>query len=56
MRFCLIQLQENELIAGNGLIEAGTFISILIGTMLGGLLILNHHGEFIISSWSLRWQ
>lgn len=43
-------LQETELIAGNGLIEAGTFISILVGTILGGVLILQPHGEFIISS------
>lgn len=44
------QLQENELIAGNGLIEAGTFISILLGTILGGALILTAQGEYIISA------
>ncbi len=33
------QLHENELIGGNGLIEAGTFLAILLGTMLGGLLM-----------------
>lgn len=42
-------LQENELIAGNGLIEGGTFIAILLGTILGGLLILTAQGECIIS-------
>ncbi|WP_130471062.1 MFS transporter [Candidatus Magnetaquicoccus inordinatus] len=31
-------LQENELVAGNALIEAGTFIAILLGTLLGGIL------------------
>ena len=31
-------LAEGELIAGNGLIEAGTFTGILIGTIAGGLL------------------
>ena len=30
-------LKENELLAGSGLIEAGTFAAILIGTILGGL-------------------
>lgn len=35
-------LEKNELIAGNALVEASTFIAILIGTILGGLLIDNH--------------
>lgn len=43
-------LHENELIAGNGLIEAGTFISILLGTILGGALILQKNGEYVISA------
>ena len=42
-------LHKDELIAGNGLIEAGTFLAILLGTMLGGLLILQPMGESIIS-------
>ncbi len=45
-----VQLQETELIAGNGLIEAGTFISILLGTILGGLLILTSIGVYLISA------
>jgi 1-acyl-sn-glycerol-3-phosphate acyltransferase len=31
-------LREDELVGGNGLIEMGTFVSILLGTMLGGAL------------------
>jgi len=31
-------LKENELVGGNGLVEMGTFVSILIGTMVGGVL------------------
>jgi 1-acyl-sn-glycerol-3-phosphate acyltransferase len=31
-------LREDELVGGNALIEAGTFVSILIGTLSGGLL------------------
>lgn len=31
-------LQADELVGGNALIEAGTFVSILIGTLAGGLL------------------
>ena len=32
-------LKREELIGGNGMIEMGTFVAILIGTMAGGLLI-----------------
>jgi 1-acyl-sn-glycerol-3-phosphate acyltransferase len=32
------QLRENELVGGNALVEAGTFVAILIGTLAGGLL------------------
>ncbi len=32
-------LKQHELVAGNGLIEAGTFLAILIGTIAGGLLV-----------------
>jgi len=31
-------LKESELIGGNALVESGTFLAILIGTILGGLL------------------
>lgn len=44
------QLHENELIAGNGLIEAGTFIAILLGTILGGVLILQKNGAGMVSA------
>jgi acyl-[acyl-carrier-protein]-phospholipid O-acyltransferase/long-chain-fatty-acid--[acyl-carrier-protein] ligase len=43
------KIEEDELIGGNGLIEAGTFISILIGTLVGGLLILAENGILLIS-------
>ena len=43
------KIAEDELIGGNGLIEAGTFISILIGTLVGGLLILTENGIPLIS-------
>ena len=32
-------LKKEELVGGNGLIDAGTFIAILLGTILGGTLI-----------------
>jgi len=43
------QLRADELIGGNALIEAGTFVSILAGTIVGGLLILAAGGAAIIS-------
>jgi acyl-[acyl-carrier-protein]-phospholipid O-acyltransferase/long-chain-fatty-acid--[acyl-carrier-protein] ligase len=42
------QLHEEELVAGNALIEAGTFLAILCGTILGGSLVLIHHGALIV--------
>ena len=43
-------LAPDELIGGNALVEAGTFLAILIGTIAGGLLILTAHGPVIISA------
>lgn len=41
-------LKEKELIAGNGYIEAGTFLAILGGTILAGLFILTENGIILI--------
>jgi acyl-[acyl-carrier-protein]-phospholipid O-acyltransferase / long-chain-fatty-acid--[acyl-carrier-protein] ligase len=43
-------LREQELVAGNGLIEGGTFVAILIGTVVGGVFVLRDNGITIISS------
>ena len=44
-------LRNSELVGGNALIEAGTFLAILLGTIGGGLLIaLPHHGPEIVSA------
>ncbi len=43
-------LNEHELLSGNAVIEAGTFLAILIGTIAGGLLILMAQGPAIVSS------
>ena len=42
-------LREDELIAGNALIETGTFISILTGTIFGGLFVLRPGGIHFVS-------
>ncbi len=42
------QLEEHELVAGNGLIEATTFLSIVIGTVAGGALVLLPFGTAIV--------
>jgi acyl-[acyl-carrier-protein]-phospholipid O-acyltransferase / long-chain-fatty-acid--[acyl-carrier-protein] ligase len=43
-------LQPQELLPGNGVIEATTFIAILVGTMAGGWLISLPHGTSIIAA------
>ncbi len=32
-------LKPEELIGGNGLVEMGTFVAILLGTIVGGLVV-----------------
>jgi acyl-[acyl-carrier-protein]-phospholipid O-acyltransferase/long-chain-fatty-acid--[acyl-carrier-protein] ligase len=43
-------LAEDELVAGNGVIEATTFLSIVCGTVAGGALVLLHHGTAAVSA------
>ncbi len=43
-------LGESELVAGNGLIEAGTFLAILLGTIAGGQVILTAWGPELVSA------
>lgn len=43
-------LNETELVAGNALVEAGTFLAILLGTIAGGMLIsVKQYGSEIVS-------
>jgi acyl-[acyl-carrier-protein]-phospholipid O-acyltransferase/long-chain-fatty-acid--[acyl-carrier-protein] ligase len=41
-------LLPQELLSGNAIIEAGTFLAILIGTIAGGLLILTANGILLV--------
>ncbi len=43
-------LAREELMGGNALIEAGTFLAILLGTIAGGLLILLPGGETVVAT------
>jgi acyl-[acyl-carrier-protein]-phospholipid O-acyltransferase/long-chain-fatty-acid--[acyl-carrier-protein] ligase len=43
-------LKREELLVGNGLVEGGTFLSILLGTLVGGALILQPSGVLIVSA------
>jgi acyl-[acyl-carrier-protein]-phospholipid O-acyltransferase / long-chain-fatty-acid--[acyl-carrier-protein] ligase len=43
-------LKDNEIIGGNALIEMGTFVTILLGTMFGGLLVTAQLGREILSA------
>lgn len=42
-------LREEELLVGNGYIDAGTFLAILGGTIVSGLLILTGHGPLVVA-------
>lgn len=42
-------LKADELLAGNAYVEAATFLSILLGTIAGGLLVMAEGGEWVIS-------
>ena len=43
-------LRENELMGGNGLIQMGTFLAILLGIILGGVLIaIEPYGHLIVA-------
>jgi acyl-[acyl-carrier-protein]-phospholipid O-acyltransferase / long-chain-fatty-acid--[acyl-carrier-protein] ligase len=46
-------LAEKELVAGNGVIEATTFLAIVAGTVAGGALILLRHGTTLVSATGL---
>ncbi|MBX2799654.1 MAG: MFS transporter [Myxococcales bacterium] len=42
-------LEEDELVAGNALIETGTYLAILLGTIAGGLLINLPSGDLVVA-------
>jgi len=43
-------LRHDELIGGNALIETGTFLSIILGLVVGGMLVLADLGPTVISA------
>ena len=47
---CRSHLRTDELLGGNALIEAGTFLAILLGTIAGGVFILTGAGIGIVSA------
>ena len=43
-------LKQHELVGGNGLVEMGTFLAILLGEILGGVLIgVDNHGMLLVT-------
>jgi len=42
------QLRERELVGGNALVESGTFVAILFGTILAGVLMARSEGASIL--------
>ena len=55
-------LDKDEVLGGTGLVEAGTYIAILGGTLLGGVLVVQRadgsfHAEYAaLACWSSRWS
>ena len=44
-------LQQDELVGGNGLVESGTFVAILLGTIAGGVLVaMKPSGPMIVAA------
>lgn len=43
-------LRSDELVGGNGMVEMGTFVAILIGTMGGGALIALENGRLLVAA------
>ncbi|MDT9001726.1 MFS transporter [Paucibacter sp. APW11] len=43
------QLNEQELTGGNGMVEMGTFVAILLGNVAGGLLIASENGARLVA-------
>lgn len=43
-------MDRDELLSTNALVEAGTFIAILLGTIIGGILVLSDGGIFQVSA------
>jgi acyl-[acyl-carrier-protein]-phospholipid O-acyltransferase/long-chain-fatty-acid--[acyl-carrier-protein] ligase len=42
-------LNKDELIPGNALIEGGTFLAILLGTIFGGIVVMLNHGVVLLT-------
>jgi 1-acyl-sn-glycerol-3-phosphate acyltransferase len=42
-------LRDDELVGGNALVEMGTFVAILLGTILGGVLVAMPSGPLVVS-------
>ncbi len=45
-------LREDELVGGNGLVEMGTFVAILTGTMAGGILVKSGVQGAVYVAWA----
>lgn len=48
-------VSPDELVAGNALVEMGTFLAILAGTIAGGVLVLSAQGPLWIGAASVFW-
>jgi len=44
------QLTSSELLTGNAIVNAATNLAILLGTVVGGLLVMHAHGPLLVSA------
>jgi 1-acyl-sn-glycerol-3-phosphate acyltransferase len=44
------QLKETELVTGNALVETGTFLAILLGTLVAGIIASVEHAKYIAAA------
>lgn len=42
-------MKRQEILPATGMVEGGTYVSILVGTLLGALLVLHEQGHWIVS-------
>jgi 1-acyl-sn-glycerol-3-phosphate acyltransferase len=50
-------LRDDELVGGNGMVEMGTFVAILLGTIAGGLVVaVKPHGALVAPALAINWN
>lgn len=48
-------LHEDEVLGGTGLVESGTYLAILLGTVLGGFIAVQHAAIVVLATAGIGW-